>query len=189
MEKEEKIVMFESPEAATFVTNISGWVSSLGHFYGKDERMARYDGSTHHKCDCGGIAERSYTCCEKCRNRLDRDRYLALPEVPFDQVEVCMLYEDDQFFFNHEDVAEYLDNNGLTSEEIRLQVCEPQTTLSYINADHWQDELPEEGELTPEIEKALNDLNEAIKKHSPTIWWGVKKRTTFIDEDRETNPQ
>ena len=41
------IIMEESPEAAEYRTDISGWVSCNGNYYGKDERMARYDGATH----------------------------------------------------------------------------------------------------------------------------------------------
>lgn len=186
--KEEKIVMYESDEAATFVTNISGWVSSNGHFYGKDERAARYDGSTHHKCECGEIAERMYTCCKRCREKNDHARYMALPEVPFEEVECCMLWEDDKFFFDPGDVAEYLENNDLQPEDIQLQVCEAKDKLSHVHEEQWQDELPEEGELPEEIRTALKALNEAIDNHSPTIWWGIKKRTTYknLYEERET---
>src|SRR5579872_5803301 len=112
MSREEKpIVMYDSPEAATFRTGLSGWVSSDGHYYGKDEHLARWAGSTHKKCECGNIHEKTWTCCEECRGKNDRKRYLALPEVPFEQVECCKLWNDDTFFFSHEDVEEYLEDN------------------------------------------------------------------------------
>lgn len=55
MKPEEKIIMYDTPAAAMYRTGIEGWVSSDGHFFGKGERaehLARYSGSTHHKCEC-----------------------------------------------------------------------------------------------------------------------------------------
>ena len=43
-----KIILPESPEAASIQT-VTGWVSSNGRYWGNDEHMARYDGSTHRK--------------------------------------------------------------------------------------------------------------------------------------------
>lgn len=60
------MIMRESAEAASFQT-VTGWVSSNGHFYGNDERTARYDGCTHQLCESCGVA----VCfdeyvCDKC---------------------------------------------------------------------------------------------------------------------------
>ena len=41
-----QIILPESPEAAS-VQTVTGWVSRTGRYWGNDERMARYDGSTH----------------------------------------------------------------------------------------------------------------------------------------------
>ena len=53
----EKIVMYDSPEAATYRTDIKGWVSRDGHFYGDNgpsaEHGARWSGCTHMNCKCG----------------------------------------------------------------------------------------------------------------------------------------
>jgi len=61
-----KIIMFDSNEAANFQTGLSGWVSRQGHYWGNDERAARYDGCTH-------------THCEDCREPVDRGRLICLP--------------------------------------------------------------------------------------------------------------
>ena len=47
---EKQIIMEDSPEAASIQT-VTGWVSRTGRFWGNDERMARFDGSTHNRRD------------------------------------------------------------------------------------------------------------------------------------------
>lgn len=38
---DKSVIMFDSPEAATYRTDIKGWVSRDGRYYGEDERGAR----------------------------------------------------------------------------------------------------------------------------------------------------
>lgn len=52
---EEKVmtddIVFEADDvAANYQTNISGWVSRNGFFYGNNEQSARRDGATHVLC-------------------------------------------------------------------------------------------------------------------------------------------
>lgn len=47
--REVKVVMYESTEAAS-IEAVTGWVDPHGRFWGKDEHMARYCGSTHRHC-------------------------------------------------------------------------------------------------------------------------------------------
>jgi hypothetical protein len=47
---EEKVVMYESSEAASIQT-VTGWVGADGRFWGNDEHMARYCGATHRHCE------------------------------------------------------------------------------------------------------------------------------------------
>lgn len=42
----ERIIMQDSPEAAEYRTNLSGWVSSKGHYFGRDEREREQQGTT-----------------------------------------------------------------------------------------------------------------------------------------------
>ena len=42
--KTEEIVVYNSPEAATYRTDIKGWVSRNGLYCGQDEDLARYKG-------------------------------------------------------------------------------------------------------------------------------------------------
>ena len=53
---EEKIIMFDSPEAAVKV-NMDLWKSSDGRL-AITEETARYNGCTHKSCECGGIMKK-----------------------------------------------------------------------------------------------------------------------------------
>lgn len=62
-----EMILASSPEAASIQT-VTGWVARDGRFWGDDERMARYCGSTHSICEKnpahGPVENRSY--CEAC---------------------------------------------------------------------------------------------------------------------------
>ena len=106
--RESEIVMFNGDEAAKFRTGISGWVSRLGHFYGNDERAARYDGCTHRPCkDCGTPVERGWLLCKKCRETKDVAKYNAMPKEEWN--EKGMLYYDaaDRYFADWDEVEYY----------------------------------------------------------------------------------
>jgi len=82
VEKTKEMVMFNSDQAAQFRTNLSGWVSRNGRYFGNDERAARYDGCTHTICeDCGNPVDRGYLICQECREKRDKSKYDAMPKV------------------------------------------------------------------------------------------------------------
>lgn len=182
--KDDKIVMYDTDEAATFRTNLSGWVTGDGLYYGKDEHIARWAGCTHIKCECGGIREKNYTVCEDCRRKNSNDRYNALPFVKWDGVTPLTEWDGDKYFFDEDDIAEYCEDNEMKSSDLMLVICDP-VYLSQIREDYWCDDLPEEGELPPAIEKLVKELNEAIKKEAPACWKQGKKRTSVEIEDED----
>lgn len=183
--EDKKIIMYDSPEAATFRTNLSGWVTGGGLYYGKDEHIARWAGCTHIKCECGSIREKSYTICEECRRKKSNERYAALPFVEWDRDTPLTEWDGDKYFFSEEDIAEYCEEHEINPSELRLVVCTP-NYLHPVYGDNWSDELPEEGELPPAIEKLVKELNEAIKKEGPVSWSQGKQRTTVEIEFEPT---
>lgn len=174
--------MYDSDEAATHKTNISGWVTGGGLYYGKDEHIARWAGCTHIRCECGRIREKSYTICEDCRRKKSNERYAALPFVEWDGVTPLTLWDDDQYFFGEDDIAEYCEDNEIKSADLLLVICDP-VYLSPLHEDYWSDSLPEEGELPPAIQKLVKELNDAIKKEGPACWKQGKKRTAVEIND------
>lgn len=167
---DDNIITPDSPEAAQYRTDIRGWVSRNGKFYGEKghaEHAARYEGATHLRCEgCGAIYPKSYwTVCDDCRAKSDLERYLARPRAKWDGK--AMLYSEtlDMFFDSPEDAMDYgymtEDGNHMPLEDMRLVICEPDYA-GQIDSDYWEDQLPEDGEIPSDLEEALEVFNRAI---------------------------
>lgn len=183
--KDDKIIMYDSPEAATYRTDIKGWVSSDGIFCGDGshgEQSARYRGATHTKCKCGNLIKmRSYTICDTCRRKKELDYYNSLPYKEYDGSPVVD-YHKDTFFFKQDDIEDYLEENEL--ESIDLLFCE-EKKWAEVNYDFWNDDLPEDsdGELPKKLVEALENLNKVIRELPPCSYSPGKVRTTFKRTD------
>lgn len=181
----DKKIMYESAEAATFKTDISGWVSSDGRFFGNDEHAARYAGSTHKICECGNEHERGWTKCEECRAKYAQEKYLERPYQVYDFV--TPVYCDERYFFNSDEIVDFMVDNNLTT--LDLEICEP-VTAPYID-DYAVDELPEDWALEDadkELSAMIDKINEYILKKQPILsWYPSKYRTTvyICDQDGE----
>lgn len=172
MKTEEKIVLATDPEAARFVTGISGWVDRGGRFWGDDERMARWCGSTHTQCECGNIYRRD-SWCMPCHERKSIMRYTDMPRKRWDGT--GMLYSDaaDEWFSEWEEVMEYCENHECTIESLRLIICEP-VYAREIQDDYWEEELPEDMGLSDcdeELARLVDQVNEYIRRKEVVLSW------------------
>jgi hypothetical protein len=176
---EKKIILDTSDEAAKLVT-VTGWVSSDGRFWGKDERAARYAGCTHSTCECGKLMERAYTKCEDCRHKADIERYNKLPFKEWDGDESVYSHACDKYFFNEEDLVEYCEENEIEPQELRLVICE-QNNYNEVESDYWADIMPDDGDgdLPKELQKALDNLNSVIHTLPPCSYYPGKIRTEY----------
>jgi hypothetical protein len=199
----EKIVMYDSPEAATYKTNIEGWVNREGQFWGKDEHMARWSGCTHMVCECGNIYGKGRVRCDSCQAKVDTDKFLALPMEDWDGVDPVCLWSDDKFFFDECSLIDYMGDRVFDAKEmgedtpvIEIVKCESRG-LSEVSEDYWCDELPEDGEVPDDIAEALDNLNKVIKESTYKVWWAGKVRINMDplwqrlkeedDEEKRTN--
>lgn len=162
-------ILYESAQAASIQT-VTGWVSSRGNFWGKDERMARYDGSTHRICDKnpehGEHETRSW--CPQCHEESKAARFAAMGSQEYDGSPV-VAFDSEDYFFDAADLRAYLVDNGIQPQDARLVFCTP-NNLSPIEPDHWADDLPEDGDLPAEVQAALDALNKAIAEAGPSSW-------------------
>jgi hypothetical protein len=168
--KEDKQVVSTSDEAASIQT-VTGWVSRLGRFWGNDERMARYEGSTHGVCGCGVVVEKSYIRCNSCRAVEERERYQARPFQVWDGV--TPLYSDarDEYFMDAQTLVDMLADQEIAPaiEDLRLVICAP-NYAGQIESDHWADDLPEDGDIPGEMAEAMKVFNEVISRQAPLSW-------------------
>lgn len=187
-----KIITPDSPEAAQYRTDIRGWVSRNGKFYGENghaEHVARYEGSTHLRCEgCGALYPKSYwMVCDDCRAKRDAERYLARPRARWDGK--AMLYSEvlDRFFDSPDDADDWAsledDENPMPLEEMRLVICEPDYART-IDSDYWADQLPEDGEIPSDLEAALNSFNEAIS--GILLSWEPGRYALDLSDDAST---
>ena len=177
----EKIILFDSDEAAQPIT-LSGWQSSDGFFF-RDESSARYRGCTHKICDCGKPMSKFYTKCESCRFVSQVEKYDKLPFKEWDGVTPLCIYQSDEYFFNENDIWDYIDNHSEDDDEIKpedlmLVICEP-NYYAPIVSDVWEDIIPEDGDIPKIIQEKLAEFNEFLKKQPPLSWSQGKFRTIF----------
>jgi len=168
---ESEIILYGSEDAAKYVTNISGWVDRNGRFFGEDKHMAMYSGCTHRPCDvCQKPVEKLYIKCDKCRKSSELQRYENREVVEWGfEIPVYSEYLD-QFFLSNDDVEDYLyDEIELTFDDLRLVLCNP-IYLHPIDTAYWLDDLPEEVELSENIQDLLNELNSALREEGPVSW-------------------
>lgn len=163
---EKKIITYDSPEAATYRTDITGWVSRGGLYFGEDEDLARYSGCTHKRCACGAIFEKSWIECEACR-KAKREKAEAEKLAKMERQEwdgETPLYHDDSdtYLMDAGEVDDFLDDSGLTFNEAMFQLCKPNHPR-LIEADDFHDDLPEDGELPDEVVEAIDAFNAAVK--------------------------
>lgn len=169
MSKEEKIIHYDSQEAAQFQTGLSGWVDRYGRFWGNDEHMARWSGCTHLNCTkCGEQIEvRSY--CRSCSHKTDVERYLSMPKQEWYGEEYLYSMSYDKYIYSNEELFDFLAETNTSPEDLMLVICEP-NYLSQINSDYWCDDLTEDGDLPGNVESALEALNKAIRDAGPASY-------------------
>jgi len=182
----DKIILSTSDEAATYRTDIKGWVSKNGRFYGdgkEPERIARFDGCTHVPCtDCGEATPKGYTHCQKCRDRRDEERYLNLEKVDwFEGMGPMYSRFCDRYFDSWDEVDDHSEESGIPVEKMQLVVCKP-VCLSSIDEDRWADELPEDGELPEDVVIALAELNKVLTEAGAVSWYPGKNAVCMRSE-------
>jgi len=159
----------ESPEAASFQTGLSGWVDRHGRFWGKDEQTARYCGSTHKHCDCGAvIKQRSF--CEDCSRLKEAARYKEVEKLTWNGETPLYSQIHDKYLFGKDDLLDLMQDSKVTDpDELELFLCEP-NYLREIESDQWCDDLPDDGDLPPEVEAALEVFNAVLRAAEPVSW-------------------
>lgn len=172
----EEIILDDDPRAASQKT-LTLWVSRNGKVY-DDERAARYDGSTHHRCKCGGIAVKHYLVCDECLAKINRKKYKAMPYKEWDGETPLCLFGDDTYFWGEDDIFLYCEGNDYKIENLELVICEP-VKLPLLEEAFFSDCLPEDSDLPDSLIDAINEFNEVVQKHKPLSWEPGKYRTSY----------
>ncbi len=170
---QEEIILPDDPRAAEFKT-ITGWVSRNGQFWGIDERMARYAGSTHSRCQtCSEMCSKNSLYCDKHLRERELEKYAARPVKPWDGT--CMLYSEtlDRYFSELAEVIDWLrdEDSGASPVDLRLVLCDPEYPDAPDPVDYYCDKLPESGDVPDEVAEAFDVLAKTLKKCGPMSWF------------------
>lgn len=169
--REDKVVMYESPEAASLQT-VTGWVDATGRFWGKDEHMARYCGSTHRHCAKNPEHPIHATngWCAVCHAESRAAKFAAMPKRVW-AGEAITEYDGDQYFFDEEELRDYLIEHEIDLTDLKLVFCTPNYPRQIDPDDYFCDDLPEDGEVNDDqLLAAFELLNEMIRKSPPLSW-------------------
>jgi len=172
---ETPIIYPDSPEAATYRTDIEGWVSRTGYFYGENEDAARYAGSTHRQCECGKPAEKYRTVCASCLEEIEVRKWNDRPkEWPEGEP---MIYADatDKFFINVSNFLDHCEDEDIDPASVRPVVCIPEFPAEIYPEDLYSDSFPEdmcaEDCLSVEVMDAFKELNVVIRANTMPLSW------------------
>lgn len=169
---ETEIIVLDTDDAAAKRVTVTGWMSRLGHFFGDNERAARYDGCTHRNCEeCGKIVSRSWIICPACLVKRTDAKFLKLERVQWDEETPVVLYDSDVYFFDRESIEDYCRDEGLNIEDLRLIICVPVKPREVDANEIFYDQLPEDGEVEDAgVLAAIEALNKALDAAKPFSW-------------------
>ncbi len=164
-------------EAAEHRENISGWCcKTCRRFWGGDEHMARYCCAKDLPCQCGGRTEPHWVRCQACRDKAGDAKYFAAPEVDWDGETPLCSWADDRYFFDADDLCNWMDEHELTPETVRLELCERAKPREFEMCDFLSDDLPEDCDLDEaEINRVVNEW---IIANVQPLWHGCGKRVS-----------
>ena len=174
--EDKKTVLYESDEAAKRMT-VTGWVSRLGHFYGEDEHMARYDGCTHRRCEAEGCAEiisrHSSIYCDGCNRKRSEEKNAKRERRDY-KGEPVFHQASGEFYFSEESLEMGLELGDFEPGDVFL-FGEPEYPQC-LDADYFSDSLPtdDEGDLPADLAAAVDAFNAVIQarrdRNEPTCW-------------------
>jgi len=175
MPSNEKVVPYDSPEAASIKT-VTGWVDRHGRFWGNDEHMARWSGCTHQKCPKCGSLKKARGYCKPCHEAGEIEKWQAMPRMPWDGMAMLYSQAADRYFSDIEAVDDYCNDSKSDVESLRLVICTPNIALPIDPEEHYSDDMPEDGGNLPiALQEAFAALNDAIRACAEPLSWSPGK--------------
>lgn len=183
--KEKKIILATDPDAVQEVT-VKAYKCPDGYLY-FDEQVARHYSSTHLECsECTTIYPKNgRTLCKYCEEKSEQKKWEEMPHQEWDEEAPLYCNKNEKFFFNREEIEEFLSEYNLVPKDLRLIICEP-CKLKEIETDYWSDDIVDDPleqsfeDRYPEIYQAIQEVNRLINEAGATSYFPTGKyRTEF----------
>lgn len=117
-----EVILTTSEKAATYRTDICGWVDRHGRYHGSDEAGARRSGATHVACKCGELIDAStyHILCEKCESarlighfeKKNTIEYYGEAIAVYIVLENGLWHNAETYLWNKEEVFDYIYEHG-----------------------------------------------------------------------------
>ena len=183
--KEEKIILYDSPEAARLLTpedlvKTPVWVFSHGNeqVITTKEHIARYAGCTHKTCrETGEIFPKEWVHSRTVRIKLWRERYNQLPQLEVNENTMFAFYDGEDVYDDEDELfafrlSEELDDLGLVTIATPVNFRE-------LTTEYWYDDAAQDCYLeSPEIDDLILQLNRAVAAMNPAYYAISKARPT-----------
>ena len=163
-------VLYTDDKAATFRTDIKGWVDRHGRYFGNDLHVARWSGCTHIVCKgCGKPTEKNYLTCEDCREKADIERFkkrkVSVWNGTIPVYSECL----DKYFMEADELSDFLEEYEGSVESLRLLICEPVYPRP-LESDYFSDCLSEDEDAPKALLDAIDRFNLELKEIGSTSW-------------------
>lgn len=120
-------------------------------------------------CRCGVGVDQGRAWCDKCAESKAAERWAKLPKAEWDEG-AGPIYSDayDEYFWFQDLAYDFAHEHEIKDwDDMRLVICKPQYATP-LSSDHWEDELPNDGEDVPDwLEEAVAEFNEKLKGQAP----------------------
>ncbi|MDD1011816.1 hypothetical protein M5G27_30700 [Pseudomonas shahriarae] len=101
--------------------------------------------------------------------------------------EPLVIFDGDRYFFDEDSLRDYLIDSDSELADVQLCICDPNYPSEIDPADHFCDDLPEDGEINDDqLLAAFDLLNEMIRQSQPLSWsegeFAARLPQSLIDE-------
>ena len=166
----DKIILPSSDEAASIKT-VTGWMSRNGRFFGDDEQLARYDGSTHRECSICGKTIFKHEYCHDCHTKANIEEYQKMERREWNGTDGLYSQAKDKWFWSYEELDDYIVYKNTTVDKLLLIIGCPVYAREIDPSEYYEGDLPDEGDLPEDLLLAFEELNKYIRESKIILSW------------------
>jgi hypothetical protein len=104
----------------------------------------------------------THSYCEECHRESRQAKFEEMERAVW-AGEPLVIFDDDQYFFDIESLAEYCWENSMLPSELQLLICEPNYPPEFDIEQHCEEIIPEGGDYN-DLPQAILDAAEALNK-------------------------